>query len=89
MTWPPLTLAQDATVAGAAAANGTIATITRSDGSTQVTYDGAPLYYFVGDTGAGQTNGQGLSGVWFVASPDAGPVRGTEPSPSEPVEPTY
>ncbi len=89
VTWPPLTLAQDATVAGAAGASGTIATITRSDGSTQVTYDGTPLYYFVGDTGAGQTNGQGLSGVWFVASPDGGPAKGTQPSPSEPAEPAY
>jgi predicted lipoprotein with Yx(FWY)xxD motif len=35
----------------------------------QVTYKGAPLYYFSNDTKAGDTNGQGTAGVWFVAAP--------------------
>jgi predicted lipoprotein with Yx(FWY)xxD motif len=35
-------------------------------GKKQVTIDGVPLYYFSGDTKAGDTNGQGVGGIWFV-----------------------
>jgi predicted lipoprotein with Yx(FWY)xxD motif len=41
-------------------------TIARDDGGTQVTFYGMPLYDFAGDTAAGQTNGQGVGGKWFV-----------------------
>ena len=37
-----------------------------TDGTQQVTYAGLRLYYFAKDAGAGQTNGQGVGGVWFV-----------------------
>ena len=47
-----------------------LGTITRDDGSTQVTYNGWPLYYFQDDAAAGDTNGQGLGGVWFLVSPE-------------------
>jgi len=46
---------------------GTFSTITRSDGSTQATYDGHPLYTYVGDKSPGQAKGNGLNasgGVW-------------------------
>ena len=47
----------------------------RSDGTKQVTYDGHPLYYFVGDSAAGQTNGQASDNFgakwWLVASSGA------------------
>ena len=46
---------------------GTLGTVPRPDGSTQVTHDGMPLYYYSGDTQAGQTNGQGVQGIWYVA----------------------
>ena len=49
---------------------GVIGVITATDGSLQVTYDGRPLYYFAGDQAAGDTNGQDVGGVWFVASTD-------------------
>lgn len=69
--WPPFTLgAGDTTVAGSGV-TGKLGTFTRPDGTTQVTYAGMPLYYFGGDSAAGDTNGQGVKGVWFVASPDA------------------
>ena len=40
--------------------------ITRADGSKQTTYRGWPLYYFAGDTQAGDVNGEGTDEVWFV-----------------------
>ena len=42
-------------------------TITRADGATQTTYDGWPLYNYSKDAQAGDTNGQGSGGAWFVA----------------------
>src|SRR3984957_16623839 len=50
--WPPVTTTGTATAAGGAKASD-IGTITRSDGTKQVTYDGHPLYYFSGDSGPG------------------------------------
>src|SRR5258708_7262982 len=46
---------------------GTLGTIKRSDGTTQATYDGHPLYTYIGDTGAGQAHGNNINlngGVW-------------------------
>jgi len=40
--------------------------ITRSDGSKQTTFRGWPLYYFAGDTSAGNVNGEGVDSIWFV-----------------------
>jgi predicted lipoprotein with Yx(FWY)xxD motif len=60
--WPPVT----GPVAGSGV-TGTFGTITRSDGSTQATFDGHPLYTFVGDTAPGQAKGNGLNaagGLW-------------------------
>jgi predicted lipoprotein with Yx(FWY)xxD motif len=69
--WPPFTLDTGETVVAGSGVTGELATFPRPDGTTQVTYQGIPLYYFAGDTKAGDTNGQGLKGVWFVASPEA------------------
>ena len=56
---------------------GTFASFVRADGTTQVTHNGMPLYYFAGDTKAGDTNGQGVNGVWFVATPAGGGPAGS------------
>jgi predicted lipoprotein with Yx(FWY)xxD motif len=74
-TWPPLVAPSGAMITGPTSATGTFATITRSDGIVQVTYNHMPLYYFSGDSKAGDTTGQGKNGVWFVA-----PVSGSIPS---------
>ncbi len=51
-------------------------TITREDGGgTQVTFYGMPLYYFAGDSAAGQTNGQGLAGKWYVVDGDGKMIK--------------
>jgi predicted lipoprotein with Yx(FWY)xxD motif len=60
--WPPVT--GPVTAAGV---TGTFGTIKRSDGSVQATFDGHPLYTFVGDTASGQAKGNGLNaagGLW-------------------------
>jgi predicted lipoprotein with Yx(FWY)xxD motif len=62
--WPPMP-AQGEPTAGEGV-SGTLGTITRDDGSSQVTLDGAPLYFYSGDAAAGDTNGDGVGGVWHV-----------------------
>ena len=50
---------------------GELSTVQRTDGTSQVAFNGIPLYYFAKDTEPGQTNGQGVGDVWFVVPPDA------------------
>lgn len=45
-----------------------LGTITRDDGTTQLTYNGWPLYYYAGDVVPGDMLGQGMEGVWFLVS---------------------
>jgi predicted lipoprotein with Yx(FWY)xxD motif len=69
--WPPVTTTGAATASGGAKSSD-LGTITRADGTKQVTYDGHALYYFAGDTSAGQTNGQGVDGFgakWWLVAP--------------------
>lgn len=69
--WPPLT-AKGPVSAIDGATSGDLATIARPDGTKQVTYAGHPLYYFAGDNGAGQTNGQGVNefgALWWLVAP--------------------
>lgn len=65
--WPPLLA--DGDVAAGPGVGGTFATTERTDGTTQVTYNGKPLYYYAADKAPGDTNGEGLNGVWFLAKP--------------------
>lgn len=69
--WPPVTV-KGSTQATGQAKTGMLGTITRSDGSKQVTYAGHPLYYYTGDQAAGAVNGQGsnqFGASWWVVSP--------------------
>ena len=63
--WPPFT---GEASAGAGIDASLVGSVARNDGSLQVTYNGWPLYYFAGDSAPGDTNGQGLNGIWFVVS---------------------
>lgn len=65
--WPPLTITGEGQYDAAVAAN--FGTITRPDGTTQVTYKGLPLYFFASDAVPGDTNGHQVGGVWFAATP--------------------
>ncbi len=67
--WPPF-FVDGATLPEGTA--GELTTITRDDGSSQLAYNGMPLYLWVGDTAAGDTTGEGVGDVWFVASIDDG-----------------
>jgi predicted lipoprotein with Yx(FWY)xxD motif len=83
-SWPALTAADAGGVTAGSGVTGAVGTFTRTDGSLQVTLGGAPLYYFAGDSAAGETNGQGLNDVWYLASPmgtavKAGPAATTVP----------
>ncbi len=66
--WPPL-LTNGAPTAGTGVTASMLGTITRADGTTQVTYNGMPLYYFAADKAPGDTNGEGKGGVWYVMTP--------------------
>jgi predicted lipoprotein with Yx(FWY)xxD motif len=56
--WPALTIAAGSTPAGGTGVAGKLGTIARTDdGTTQVTYNGLPLYFFSGDTAPGDANG--------------------------------
>ena len=66
--WPPL-LTDGEPVAGTGMDAAMLGTITLPDGTTQVTYNGWPLYYFADDTAPGDALGQGVGGVWFLVSP--------------------
>ena len=67
--WPPFTASAQDTVKAGAGVSGKLSTFARPDGTLQVAYNGAPIYYFQGDAKAGETNGQGVGGKWFVAAP--------------------
>jgi len=62
-TWPPLTTAGPL----ASPAMSGLGTVHRPDGGTQVTYKSRPLYRYSGDTKAGDTNGDGVGGIWHAA----------------------
>lgn len=61
---------------GAGVDDSLLGTTDRDDGTSQVTYDGMPLYHFAGDDAPGDTNGQGIGDVWYVVSPGGEPVQG-------------
>jgi predicted lipoprotein with Yx(FWY)xxD motif len=74
--WPPVTTSGGPTASGAAN-SADLGTITRSDGTTQVTYKGHPLYFFAKDKDSGDAYGQGVKGFgadWYVLSPSGSKV---------------
>jgi predicted lipoprotein with Yx(FWY)xxD motif len=70
--WPPVTSMGAATASGAAV-TGDMGTITRSDGTKQITYKGHPIYYYVKDKDDGDAYGQGVKSFgadWYVLKPN-------------------
>ncbi len=79
--WPPLTVPEGMQPAAAPGITGKLGEIERKDDTYQVTYNGMPLYRYARDTKAGDMNGQGLGGLWYVvptgSSPSAASAGGT------------
>jgi len=67
--WPPYTVSLGITPVGDTKATGKVGTITRADGSKQLTYNGVPLYRYSGDSTPLETTGQGFGGFWYVVKP--------------------
>lgn len=79
--WPPVT----GPATAGSGVTGKLGTITRSDGSTQATYDGHPLYTYTADTAPGQANGNGINasgGVWHEVTASGAAAPASSPSAS-------
>jgi predicted lipoprotein with Yx(FWY)xxD motif len=75
--WPPV-ITTGAVQAGTGATASFLGTSKRTDGKTQVTYGGHPLYYFVQDKKAGDATGQGVNGfgaLWWVLAPSGAAIH--------------
>jgi predicted lipoprotein with Yx(FWY)xxD motif len=72
--WPPMKVT-GTPVAGSGITQSDLGTTTRADGSTQLTFHGHPVYHYAPDTKAGDTNGQGIGGIWFVVDSSGNPVK--------------
>lgn len=75
VNWPPLFLGEGQELTAGEGISGELASIERTDGGMQVTYNGLPLYYWVNDTEPGQTSGHGVNEVWAVARPEVSLVQ--------------
>ncbi|WP_193598376.1 hypothetical protein [Microbacterium sp. YJN-G] len=72
--WPPiLTESEMPEVEGV---TGELGTIETPEGDLQITLDGWPLYTFAGDAAAGDVNGQGVGGIWWVLTPAGEKIEG-------------
>ncbi len=67
-TWHPLLFRGTGKPTASTSLPGVLRVFKNANGN-QVIYNGHPLYIFSGDSAAGQTNGEGLFGKWFVATP--------------------
>jgi predicted lipoprotein with Yx(FWY)xxD motif len=94
--WPPVA-APSPLPTSLPGVTGQLGTITRQDGSSQLTVAGHPLYTFAGDSAPGQTNGQGKTldgGLWTVSSAAGAPVTAAAPvgptsAPTAATAPSY
>jgi predicted lipoprotein with Yx(FWY)xxD motif len=76
--WPPVLSANgDTSAVGDGVDAAKVGTLTRTDGSVQLTYNGWPLYTYAVDTQSGDMLGQGMDGTWYLISPDGQPVEST------------
>jgi predicted lipoprotein with Yx(FWY)xxD motif len=70
--WPPLLTHGGAPAVSGPAQSALLGAVQRADGTQQVTYNGHPLYFYVGDRNPGDAHGQGLDQFgagWYVVTP--------------------
>jgi predicted lipoprotein with Yx(FWY)xxD motif len=67
--WPPLTVDSADSVSAPDGLPGDLGTITRDDGTLQVTYNGMPLYYWFRDAQPGDMTGEGVGNTWWIGQP--------------------
>lgn len=79
--WPPLLLTSTGSPTSASSLPGTLSAVSDANGN-QVEYNGHPLYTYSKDTAPGQTNGEGLFGKWFVATPNLGSQSAPQSTPT-------
>jgi predicted lipoprotein with Yx(FWY)xxD motif len=72
--WPPVPA--EGTPTAGEGVDAELGTTEATDGTTMLTVNGYPAYYFAGDEAAGDTNGQGVGEVWWVFGPDGEPIEG-------------
>ena len=72
--WPPL-LTKNKPTAGEGVDAALFGSTTRKDGTTQVTYKGWPLYYYIKDAAAGDVKGQNVGKVWYVLAPNGDVIK--------------
>jgi predicted lipoprotein with Yx(FWY)xxD motif len=82
---PALTNDGKPTLKGVAA--DVVSTVTRADGTQQLTIKGWPVYHYIGDKKPGSWKGQNVSGKWFVVKPDGAKNLTCLPAISKPVAP--
>ena len=85
--WKPLTVTGSTSPTAASSVDGSLGTVARPDGSHQITFDGAPLYRFSGDSGPGHVSGDGFADsfggqhfTWHVARPGGATQAPSTPS---------
>ncbi len=82
--WPAVTVTGSGTPKVSGVSQHLVGEITRTNGAKQLTIAGSPVYTYTGDSGAGSTNGQGFSGIWWAVTPTgakaAATTGGTSPS---------
>ena len=82
LTWPPLRASLvHLDLAGEGVNPDLFATVALADDTSQVTYNGHPLYNYSGDRNPGDTFGNKVGSTWFVGSPEGEPVTGSEVAP--------
>ncbi len=87
-TWPPVLASGAPELAGIDTA--LLGTVKRADGAEQVTINGWPIYRFAADSAAGQTNGQGVGGVWWAVTPTGGKAgAGAAPASAPTTDDSY
>lgn len=84
--WPAVTT--DSAEPAVDGVDGEVGTITRDDGTRQVTLDGRPLYSYAVDAQAGDVTGQGVQGVWWVVAPDGAKIGAGASSSAAPPAPS-